>query len=205
VRHFLELKHFPSAEIFGEIDSFYGKGVIGLRAIQNWILRFADGDNNLRNILRSSRLRSAGNVTEIRQLLADCHCLSQKKNAHIRNIHQVTVKGMLNKDPSLRTINYLWIPHLLGDDHEGQRSHSSRGLLECLKSNSGLKSANINQGRNMNSVRQYAIFHVSGFGPYGASLCATVDQNEENDDFGRSVMFWNREHCHRAIIRNVQS
>jgi hypothetical protein len=41
--HFLWLKDLPNAEISREIDSVYGKEVIGLIAIQKWTHRFKDG------------------------------------------------------------------------------------------------------------------------------------------------------------------
>jgi hypothetical protein len=112
---------------------------------------------------------------------------------------------MLNKDISIRKAKDNRIPHPLDDDQRGEKVHSSRELLEFLKSNSGLKSASIYRGRNMNSVGQSAILRVSWFGRCEANSCAVIDQNEENDNLGRSLMFWNQWHSHRATIRNIQS
>jgi hypothetical protein len=78
VIHFLWLKNLPNAEISHEIDSIYGEGVIGLRAIQKWTYRFEEGDHGLDDGPRTGHPRSTKYVNVIRVLLVDDPYLSQK-------------------------------------------------------------------------------------------------------------------------------
>jgi hypothetical protein len=79
VIHFFWLKNLPNAEIFREIDSIYGEGVIGPRAIQKLTHRFEDGDHSLDDGPRTDRHRSTEHVNAIRVLLVDDPYLSQKR------------------------------------------------------------------------------------------------------------------------------
>jgi hypothetical protein len=133
---FFKLKYLPNTEIFREIDSVYGEGVINHRSVQNWTHRFADGDSNLKNNPMSDRPRSTENVAKIRELLADDPYLLQKRIALILNIHQATVKHILREDLSFRKIKFKRIPHHLDDNQKRERVRLSRKLLEFLESKS---------------------------------------------------------------------
>jgi hypothetical protein len=86
-----------------------------------------------------------------------------KRIAFILNIHQGTVKHILHEELSLRKVNFKWILHYLDDDQKLEIFRLSAEFLEFLKPKSGPKLENIYKERNMNSLRQSAIFYVSGF------------------------------------------
>jgi hypothetical protein len=111
--------------------------VIGPRSVQSWTHGFADGDNSLEDTPSSDRPRSAENLTEIRQLLADDRYLSQKRIAFILNIYQATIKRIFCEELSVRKFNVNSIAHRLYDGQKSKIARLSRKLLEFRESKSG--------------------------------------------------------------------
>jgi hypothetical protein len=108
VIHFLCLKHTRKQAILLELEKVYDKGVISLRAVENWTAGFDGARTELVDLSRSESPRDTGKVYLVPELIEGEGCLSQKKIADMLGIRRETVKRVSHDNLKMRKLNPLF-------------------------------------------------------------------------------------------------
>ena len=132
VIEFLIKEEIPAAEIHQRLQRAYGSVCMGASSVRRWVKHFKDGDTSIQDQPRSIHPRTAStehNKERADEIIQDDRHVTVDTRARTLEIGHYAVQEMI-ESLSYRKVCARWVPHLLTEDHKGQRKAITSELLQ---------------------------------------------------------------------------
>src|SRR5215469_3766384 len=132
VIEFLVKEEIPAAEIHQRLHRAYGSVCMGVSSVRRWVKHFKDGNTSIQDQPRSGRPRTAS--TERNKERVD-EIIQDDRRVTVDTIARTVGTGHSAIQEMTESLGYgkvcaRWVPHLLTEDHKGQRKAITSELLQ---------------------------------------------------------------------------
>jgi hypothetical protein len=113
VIHFFYLLDISDKYIRARLKSAYGEGIVNLKAVQRWTLKFRNGKAYLDDEPSPGRPRRNEKLPVIRTMIEENQYLSQKEIAQALSLCHDIMKRLITEELNLQRVNFKRVLHTL--------------------------------------------------------------------------------------------
>jgi histone-lysine N-methyltransferase SETMAR len=129
---FLHLGGKSNNDIWLEVSTVCGEGVVSFRTVQRWTAQFKRGDFSVSDKPRSGRPRNEADLQAISQMIDDSPGISAREIGRQLSMNKDTVIGILKNQLDMVKVCTKWIPYSLTSAQKKRRVACAYNMLRIL-------------------------------------------------------------------------